>query len=201
MNSAQWVALVAVCAMGAISPGPSLAVVVRNTMDGGRAKGAAVALAHGLGIGLYAALVVAGLGLLVTTVPTVFLTLKFAGAAFLVVLAIQAFRAPPLAAAQNADNRSRSRGAVEGFLVAFLNPKIAIFFTALFSQFLHQEQTVATKAGLVAVTGGVDALWYLLVACGISNARVLAALRKHSQLLNRVFGGILLGVAIAVVWR
>jgi threonine/homoserine/homoserine lactone efflux protein len=42
------------CAAGAISPGPSLIVVIRNTIAGGRKQGVMTAIGHGIGLGLYA---------------------------------------------------------------------------------------------------------------------------------------------------
>lgn len=53
----EWDILLAagvVLSLGAISPGPSLMVVLRNTMMGGRRQGVACALGHGLGFGVYA---------------------------------------------------------------------------------------------------------------------------------------------------
>ena len=47
-----------VLCLGAVSPGPSLAVVVRNTFLGGRARGVACSIGHGLGFGLYAFVVI-----------------------------------------------------------------------------------------------------------------------------------------------
>jgi threonine/homoserine/homoserine lactone efflux protein len=60
----EWDILLAagvVLSLGAISPGPSLMVVLRNTMMGGRRQGVACALGHGLGFGVYAGLAVFGL--------------------------------------------------------------------------------------------------------------------------------------------
>lgn len=200
MTPAQWSALIAVCLLGAVSPGPSLAIVIKNTVEGGRGQGAATAIAHGFGIGLYALIVVAGLGVLIATVPVVFQGLKYAGALFLLYLAYKAFRTPPLSDAQSVAPSAR-RGALEGFLVAFLNPKIAVFFIALFSQFLSTDQPLYEKVGMVAITAGVDALWYLLVAMGVSRQRILGALRTHYRLVNRIFGVILVVVALAVLWQ
>ena len=50
-----------VCAMGAMSPGPSLAVVLRNTISGGRTQGVMTGIGHGIGFGIYAMLAVTGL--------------------------------------------------------------------------------------------------------------------------------------------
>ncbi len=54
MTWATWLAVVSICALGAMSPGPSLAVVLRHTVQGGRRAGSLAAVTHGLGVGLYA---------------------------------------------------------------------------------------------------------------------------------------------------
>ena len=51
-----WLSLVAICIMGALSPGPSLALVVKNTLAGGAKAGYASSISHGLGVALYALL-------------------------------------------------------------------------------------------------------------------------------------------------
>ena len=61
MNPEAWVALATVFVLGAMSPGPSLAVVLRNTMVGGRRQGVMTGIGHGIGFGIYAFLAAAGI--------------------------------------------------------------------------------------------------------------------------------------------
>ena len=67
MELGAWVALATVFALGAVSPGPSLAVVIRNTVTGGRSQGIATGLGHGLGFGIYAFLAAAGIATALST--------------------------------------------------------------------------------------------------------------------------------------
>ncbi len=67
MDLTTWLAVVTICTLGAMSPGPSLAVVLRHTIQHGRASGSVAALAHGLGIGLYALACISGLAFVLTT--------------------------------------------------------------------------------------------------------------------------------------
>ena len=69
MTLANWFPLALICLMGAMSPGPSLALILRNTLQGGRRQGMATALGHGTGVGLYALLTAMGLSLLLTRTP------------------------------------------------------------------------------------------------------------------------------------
>ena len=55
MALSLWLSLALVCMMGAMSPGPSLAVVLKHSLSGGMKNGMLAALSHGFGVGLYAA--------------------------------------------------------------------------------------------------------------------------------------------------
>ena len=63
MDFKSILAISVICALGAISPGPSLAVVVRNTINGGRKRGVLTGVGHGLGLGIYALISVMGISL------------------------------------------------------------------------------------------------------------------------------------------
>ena len=77
-----------VCAMGAISPGPSLAVVLRNTISGGRMQGIMTGVGHGLGFGVYALIAVMGLSSVLLAHKQAFNLLQGAGALVLIWLAL-----------------------------------------------------------------------------------------------------------------
>jgi threonine/homoserine/homoserine lactone efflux protein len=201
MEFSSWLALAAICVMGAISPGPSLAVVMRNTVRGGQGHGVLTALGHGLGVGLYALITALGLALLITTTPVLFDVIRYGGAAFLAWLGIKALRAKPTTdEAATTEHRVRGRqGAFEGFMVAFLNPQLAIFFVALFSQFV-QADTGWQQGGVMMLTaGGIDALWYVLVALLLSRGPVLIWLKAKSGIIDKLSGLVLLALALKVV--
>jgi len=200
MESGHWLSLFIVCLLGAVSPGPSLAVVMNATMTGGRGAGIASALAHGLGVALYGTLTVAGLALLITGSPALFTGLQLLGALYLVHLGIRALRSKPQAG--DAPPVQPARGAAaSGFLVAFLNPKLAVFMLALFSQFLSPTTTVAVKGIMVATVGITDASWYCLVVALVSHPALLGRLQANSVVIDRVFGTILLALGCTVMLR
>ena len=68
---------------GAASSGPSLVVVAHNALAGGRGAGAACALGHGLGFGLYALLAVLGLSTPMRAAPEFFQAMQLVGAVLL----------------------------------------------------------------------------------------------------------------------
>lgn len=202
MTLTGWLSLAAVCTAGAMSPGPSLAVVVRHTLVNSRAHGLATALAHALGIGFYALLTSFGLAVLVAHNPTVYRLLTLAGAFYLAWLGIKALRASGEAArlaGNGGPSASVAAAARDGFLISFLNPKIAVFFLALFSQFVHPGMTPAEHVILWATATGIDGAWYVIVALALSRAAVLERLRRRGRLIDRVSGLVLLALAVRVV--
>ena len=202
MEMTSWLALAANCVMGAISPGPSLALIIRNTVQGGQGHGVATALGHGLGVGIYALITALGLSVLITQTPLLFDLIRYGGAAFHAWLGIKALLAKP-ASGDSADETvhgARGRqGAFEGFMVAFLNPQLAIFFIALFSQFVHADTGWREGSIMMLTAGGIDALWYVLVALVLSRGPVLAWLKAKSFVIDKISGLVLLGLALKVV--
>ncbi len=201
MELTVWLSVATICVLGAMSPGPSLAVVVRNTVNGSAAQGVATAIGHGVGVGIYALLTAAGLAVVIARSPALYDVIRYAGAAFLVWLGVKALLRPAsgaLGAGAPAAPRTDARGAWEGFLIAFLNPKIAVFFLALFSQFVNPEAGWQEKAILAATAAGIDAAWYSLVALGLSRSNVFEWLRARATLLDRVTGVVLVAVAVRV---
>lgn len=202
MTITAWFSLVVICVLGAMSPGPSLAVVVRNTISGGRSEGIKTALGHGFGVGIYAFATAAGLAVLLIESPWLFTFIQWSGASFLAYLGLRS-----LLSKQSGEGAEQSQheplshvtGLRSGFFTAFLNPKLAIFFAALFSQFVSIHAGLGEKIIMAVTAAVIDAVWYLFVAVSLSQDKILLRLRKKIDLLNKVFGGILLCLAIRVV--
>jgi threonine/homoserine/homoserine lactone efflux protein len=202
MEPVQWLSLAAVCLLGAMSPGPSTAVVLNAAISGGRSAGITAAIAHGMGVGLYGLLTVTGLAVVVTRSPALFVGIQLAGAAYLVYLGVKALRSTGSVQPQGqTPDTCRGGAATSGFLVAFLNPKLAVFMLALFAQFLQPEAPPAEKALMAATVWFTDTLWYLFIALLVSHAVFYERLRARARLIDRCFGVILILLALSVVYR
>lgn len=195
MTWATWLTVVSICMLGAMSPGPSLAVVLKQTLAGGRSNGIVVALTHGLGIGVYALLSIFGLAALITASPVAFTALQWGGALYLAWLGMKGLRARANPNAELPDVPTTASAARDGFLVVFLNPKVAVFFIALFSQVVGADTSVLAKLGYAATAMVIDGGWYLVVAWLFSTPAWLDRLKRHSVWFERVFGVILVGLA------
>ncbi|GAA2755183.1 LysE family transporter [Actinopolymorpha rutila] len=125
-----------------VIPGPSVLFVIGRALAYGRRTALASVLGNAVGIYVVAACVALGVGALVQRSETIFAVLKYAGAAYLVWLGIQAFRhrrslAEAFAAVEPA--RSGWRAAREGFLVGVANPKAFVIFAAVLPQFVDRQ--------------------------------------------------------------
>lgn len=204
MNINQWSQLVLICILGAMSPGPSLAVILRNTLSGGRTQGIMSGIGHGLGITFYAVVAVSGLIALINTIPNFFSVAQIAGSFFLIWLGgkmIIPFFKKDYAANENMpSNNSAHHGFLEGFLVAFLNPKIAAWLLALFSQFVKPDALLAEQFVLVSTVGVIDALWYCLVAFLASSGRLVEELQHNASRIDLGMGILLIILAAGMLW-
>ena len=92
MDAASWISIAAVCLTGAAAPGPSLAVVVKNTVSGGRAQGVLTGLGHGIGVGIYAFGAVVGVSAVVASNPALGRGIEVVGGLYLLWMGIQTWR-------------------------------------------------------------------------------------------------------------
>ncbi|WP_062260833.1 LysE family translocator [Endozoicomonas arenosclerae] len=202
MSASSWLSLLAICILGAISPGPSLAAVMKSTLQGSRNHGLITAIAHAAGIGIYAFLVAAGIAVVITQTPWLFKLMTWSGAAYLAWLGYKSIRSSGSFIGEVSETNStlsRRQAALDGFLISFLNPKIAVFFLALFSQFVTPETTLTTQLLMALMATLCDGLWYCLIAGVAGHSSILPALRKRATLVSRLCGGLLILVALRIL--
>ncbi|TWX53002.1 LysE family translocator [Colwellia hornerae] len=197
-----WLSFVVICMMGALSPGPSLALVIKNTLAGGTPQGYATAISHGLGVALYAAITATGIAVIIVKSPLIFSIIQYAGAAFLLYLGVKSLLSKKdneVFSEESTAKKSQVNGWRDGFLIAFLNPKLAIFFLALFSQFLAGDASSEQKVIMTATVGSIDALWYCLVTFTLSRGNIISKLRENSHIVDKVTGSFLILLAARIV--
>ena len=197
-TSVYWGSVTLACLLGAMSPGPSLAIIVNYSLSQGRLAGVCAALAHGVGIGIFAFATAFGLVLAVDKNPSLFDVIQIFGSFFLLLMAAKLLFAP---LDKQADIVVAARASLvaavrDGFLIALINPKILLFFTALFSQFVRVDSEPWEKLGLTLIAGGVDALWYILVALVISQTGALSKFQRNSWWLDKIFSLFLFAIAV-----
>ena len=182
--------------LGAISPGPSLLMVIRNTIVGGRRRGVMCAVGHGIGFGLYAGIAIFGLIVLLEEAPQVFLVLQLIGIALLFWYGWLMWHHAKDEIEESFEGEAR--GFLEGFSIAFFNPKIALFLVAVLAQVLDAGMSLATKLVIGFIGMAIDMVWYVLVAVFLTGTPILDWLRDNDAIVNRVTALVLWGFACSV---
>ena len=200
MTLNEWAPLALVCLLGAMSPGPSLALVVRHAATRGAMAGIFCAITHGIGIFIWASATVAGLGAVLVSQPIWYGLIRLAGAIFLLYLGFSALLSRPNKASDVPTTAQPEyvRVGWEGILIALSNPKIAFFFLALFSQFIEPDASIFEQFCIAATAAVIDAAWYSLVAASIFRAALPVQIRSRATLLNRCFGALLVGLSLTM---
>ena len=191
MTLITWVLLASACLAGAASPGPSIALLSKTVLDGGRRAGVVFSLAHGLGIFFYAFLVAFGLSVTLSFIPFLIDFLNVAGLVFLLWLAY-VMLSSSFARSESDQQKFQISNTLfgnfgSGFLIVFLNPKIALFFLAIFTQFADDASSFQEKAIMVTTATFIDTSWYIFLTFIIA----LPKIRKFLQSRARVFEFIL----------
>lgn len=202
MSFTTWLGLLAICCLGAMSPGPSLAMVVRHTLGGSRLHGIVCAWAHSVGIGIYALVTLLGLAAVLKTSPLLFNAIAIVGALYLAWIGIQALQSKggmqqKLAAGNKTSLLVAAR---DGLAISLFNPKILLFFLALFSQFVLAAETITGQTLIVLTPLVIDGLWYTLIAVILSHSLILPKLREQAVWIDRVSGVVLIALAGRVIY-
>ena len=205
MDFTEWSKLALICILGAMSPGPSLAVILRNSISGSRKQGVFAGIGHGLGITFYALIAVLGLITFIKNIPNFFIISQIIGSLFLIWIGskmIISFKLKKSKLNVGYDNKiTGKKGFVEGFLIAFLNPKIAAWTFALFSQFIKPYASVNEQIILISTVGGIDAIWYCFIATLATSKRLVKTLNQNSIKIDLVMGILLILLALGMLWE
>ena len=194
----------AVTAPLVLSPGPSTAVVLRNSIAAGARGGFFTALGANSGSLCYGVLVAFGFAAALQRWPSVWLVLRWGGVAYLAWLGIgslyRAFHAgAALAAAAAGPPRGWWGSFASGFVTNVLNPSLAAFYLIVVPQFIPRGAPFTQSAlMLTAIHVGMAFSWHIAWAlAGATLARVLAR-RRPRQVLDVITGLALLILAVKV---
>ena len=194
-----WSQFAIVCLLGAMSPGPSLALIIRNSINFNRTSGIVASIAHGLGICLYATVTVIVLEFILRNSELIFFVIQICGSLFLIILGlIFVFK-------KNNENqietyRINSSSFAQGFIIAIINPKILIWFIAIYSQFIDINASLLNKTILVLTPSIIDAIWYSLVAILVTGYGLKEILNKKKFIIQKIIGGLLILIAFSLIY-
>lgn len=186
------------------TPGPNIFYVTTRSIRFGFGPAMLAMAGCLLALALILTASVAGVSAFMLAVPTAFEILKIAGAAYLVFLGIQAWRAPVVdlapTSASPRETASRFAHFRGGFLVGISNPKLLVFAAAFFPQFISPDAALAPQFAVLGITFlAVESCAYVSVglsARGLSRYLARAVWQRRINRLSGIifaaFGGALL---------
>lgn len=203
MGPEEWAGLTLVFTLGAMSPGPSLAVVLRNTLAGGRQQGVMTGIGHGIGFGIYAFLAALGIATALSIHESTEIILKTGGIVILVWLGymfINSAREGPRNDSQENDLIPQNKqGFIQGFLIALLNPKILAWMLALYTPFIEADVDIKTLLGMGFLGMLIDGTWYVTVATVLTTGDRVLKLKSISHIIDGLMGILMFIFALLLI--
>ena len=191
MSLPLWLGFLLAAILIAVTPGPGAVLSMSTSMRHGYWSALVAILGLQLAILMHLVIVAVGFGALLAASETGFAVVKFIGAAYLIWLGVQKWRAPPLPVDAEQVPARRRGLFLQGLLVNLTNPKAIIFIGALVPQFIDPGRSQLEQYLLIAAT-------LCLTDIAVMSIYALAAGRlgrwlhdpKAIRLQNRAFGGL-----------
>jgi threonine/homoserine/homoserine lactone efflux protein len=194
-----WCQFALVCLLGAMSPGPSLALIVHNSINYNRLSGIIASIAHGLGICVYATATVIILEFILQNNEKIFFIIQILGSIFLLLLGL-IFLLKKNNKKEIESDKINSNSFFQGFVIAIINPKILVWFIAIYSQFISINATNLDKLILILTPSIVDAIWYSLVAILVTGYGLKEILNKNKSTIEKIIGILLIFIALSLIY-
>ena len=193
MSLSAYLAFLLACVVVVIVPGPTVTLIVTNSLRHGRRAGMLNVAGTQLGLALTVGVVLLGLASLIASMGAWFTWFRLAGAAYLIWLGCKLLMTSDEVEVGAASRQPRGGFLVQGLAVAVSNPKTLIFFGAFFPQFMDPSRDftvqVLIMGGSAMAVAVISDTAYVLLA-----SRAGAALsRRRRRLMARTAGGVLIG--------
>ncbi|MHA1127680.1 MAG: LysE family translocator [Alphaproteobacteria bacterium] len=186
--------------LGWLSPGPNMLAVISASVSNGRRSGITVGLGLAVGGALWATLAVTGVVTVFELFPSMVLTLRLGGAAYLIWLGIKTLRKSftPLTAYQS--DLQGWEAFRTGFIVTMTNPKAALFFGSILTAFVPLNASAWLLTAIVAIALLQGFAGHAITATVFSTTLAVNAFQKASRTINTLFGTIFCAIGIGVAY-
>lgn len=205
-----WLAFFAASWVIAISPGSGAVLSMSHGLAYGVRQTSATIVGLQMGLGVILLVAGVGVGALLLASATAFTVVKVLGAAYLIWLGVQQWRAPVV---MSSTSVGAAKGAVGepglpsvrrritlGFFTNVTNPKGIVFMVAVLPQFIDPARALWLQLLILLVTSvGVDLLVMHGYAFLASRAQRWLASARARRAQNRVFGGVLLAMGASLL--
>jgi len=180
-----------------LTPGPGTATILRVAARDGRRAAMSAIVGNSAGVLLWGILSAVGVSSLILASQIAFDTLRLGGATVLIVIGLRSLLHRRRGdESPDQDTPRRRAGWRSGLITSASNPKLAVFFVALFPQFLTRGSPVLPYAlGMAAVIVVLDVLWYSTLAFAVDRARTVLKPRVQRG-MERFTGAVMVGLGV-----
>ena len=199
MDSITFIQIFFVCLLGAMSPGPSMAVVIHNAIFKGRYNGILTSIGHGIGIAVYATFAFLGLGLIIKTNIFIFNGLKILSIIFLIFIGVKSIFNKEKFNLERKNLKGNTISFFQGFGISILNPKILIWFIAIYSQFMSTDNELIFNIYLVSIAGIIDACWYITLSLAVTTNAALSFFQSKITLIQKIQGFLFISLGLGLL--
>ena len=199
MDSITFIQIFFVCLLGAMSPGPSMAVVIHNAIFKGRYNGILTSIGHGIGIAVYATFAVLGLGLIIKTNIFIFNGLKILSIIFLIFIGVKTIFNKEKFNLERKNLKGNTISFFQGFGISILNPKILVWFIAIYSQFMSTDNELIFNIYLVSIAGIIDACWYITLSLAVTTNAALRFFQSKITLIQKIQGFLFIALGLGLL--
>ena len=188
-----------VCLLGAMSPGPSMAVVINNAIFKGRYNGILTSIGHGIGIAVYATFAVLGLGLIIKTNVFIFNGLKILSIIFLIFIGLKSILSKEKLSLEDKNLKENTVSFLQGFSISILNPKIFVWFIAVYSQFMSINNQLIFDIYLILIAGIIDAFWYVILTFTVTNPLTSSFFQTRIIFIKKIQGFFFITLGLGLI--
>jgi len=196
--------LLTVCIIGffvVMTPGPNMAIVIKNSLSHSRRAGICTAAGLVLGNMVHIAYCLVGIGVLISQSILAFNIIRWLGAAYLIYLGIKSLRARPDTPVDRTGGGSRLSSAAalrNGFFTDLLNPKATLFYLALFTQIVRPDTPLYAQIGYGVAIAVLEFACFSLLAAVIGHELVVRRFEALGHWIERCTGAVLIALGIRV---
>jgi threonine/homoserine/homoserine lactone efflux protein len=178
-----------------LTPGPGTATIVRVAARNGRRAAMSAVVGNSAGVLMWGALSALGVSSLILASEIAYDALRIFGAGVLIVLGLRSLLRRKRAA-ETVTSPARAAGWRSGLVTSAANPKLAVFFVALFPQFVEPDAAVLPYAlAMAGIIVALDIAWFSLLAFAVDRAGQILK-PKAQAVLERFTGAVMVGLGV-----
>jgi RhtB (resistance to homoserine/threonine) family protein len=200
-----WLTVFIVGCLAVMSPGPDLAMTIRNSLTYSRQAGIRTAVGLAAGNCVHATYCLLGVGVIISRSILLFNAIKWFGAIYLIYIGIKSLQAKQQDASsmymRNAQIIGRLVAIRMGFLTNLLNPKATLFFLALFTQIVQPSTSLLAQAVYGLTIVWIEFTWFAFIAILISQQRIQRRFLSISHWIERTMGLVLIALGLRLAFE